>query len=123
MYESGSLPAQFSPYQQGPKALSKRAFGKVTTPAPTTISHNPWYVLVNNTGSYDFLYETTGSMDGKSRGGAIGEVYTPGIVVNSVGQGPIRLDINPVAWSGSIPNAPGGTHQTGDVSFVYRGGL
>ncbi len=109
--------------KSGPKALPKEAFGKITVPAPTTISQAPWYVLVNNTGSYDFLYETTASVNGKSRGGTIGEVYTSGIVVGSLGQGPIKLDINPVAWSGSIPHASSAGVQTGDVSFVYRGGL
>ncbi len=120
MYQSAissSGPRHHS-YQQGPRPLPKSAFGRVTTPAPATIQPNPWHILVNNTGSYFFLYDTTASEHGVSEG----ETYTQGIVVRSQGQGPIKLEISPLAWSGSAEQIPG-TLNTGDVTFVYRGGL
>ena len=111
-YESGSLGAQFKPHQVGPKALPKEAYGNATTPAQYVVQKTPWYVLVNNSGSYHFLYGTTGSI-----GGTITSGYALGIKNGGASGQPMRLDINPSAWSGSAGTV------TGDVTFVYRGGL
>ena len=115
MYESGSLPSQFGSEQQGPKALPKSAFGQVTVPAQYVVQKAPWYVLINNSGSYHFCYSTTGS---------VGSTYHAPLdysfgssIKGALGQ-PVRLDINPSAWSGSD-----GSYVAGDVTFVYRGGL
>ena len=125
MYQSATgsgLPLN-SRYKQEPKGLPASAFGSVKTPAVLVVTKNPSYVLINQTGSYAFLYTTTASR-GTTYG--IPEDYTQGIVIEGSGQGPIKLDISPVAWSGSftsVGSADGGTVQTGDVTFVYRGGL
>jgi hypothetical protein len=120
MYESGSLGAQFKPHQQGPKPLPKSglgttaAFGQATTPAHSVIQERPSYVIVagQSATAYQFLYETTASLGGLSAG----ETYTQGLDLQAISNAPIRLDINPVAWKG-------GGDATGEVTFVYRGGL
>ena len=38
--------------KSGLKALPREAFGQVTAPAEQVIQKSPWYVLVNNSGSY-----------------------------------------------------------------------
>jgi hypothetical protein len=81
-------------------------YGQVTTPAIETVVDRPAYVLVNAGGTYAFAYES-GSVS----------TYTTGSFLDD-DAGPIRLDINPVAWRRT--NAAG---TVGNVSFVYRGGL
>ena len=113
MYESGSLPNQFKPHQQGPKGLPITAFGRATTPAANTIQERASYVIINggNATAYAFLYETTCSV-----GGVTGETHTAGFDYASTDQDAIRLDINPVSWNGGAAGA-------GEITFVYRGGL
>ena len=119
MYESGSLPSQFKPHQVGPKALPLQALSRATTPASERITTSPSHILINSTGSYHFLYEYSASVEGTLINTGS---YTKGIDVLSPSQGPIRLEISPIAWSGSV-----GFCQTQDevpqgaVTFVYKG--
>ena len=92
--------------KQQPKAIPTSAYGKVTTPAEATIQDRPNYVVVNMNGTYAFAYES----------GSIG-TYETGSVVDD-GAGPVRLDINPVAWRQT--DAAG---SVGDVTFVYTGNV
>ena len=92
--------------KQQPKAIPTSAYGKVTTPAEETIQDRPNYVVVNMNGAYAFAYES-GSVS----------TYTTGSVVDDAA-GPIRLDINPVAW-----RQTNGTGAIGDITFVYTGDI
>ena len=76
------------------------------------------YYVTNNSGSYHFRYECTGSAGDTPVGG-----YELGMVVDKIHGLPIKLDINPCAWSASygVTDAQGGSQKTGDVTFVYRG--
>ena len=90
--------------KQIPKARSSDAYGKATQPGPYPLRHaRPNYVLINTAGNYSFAYES-GSL----------ATYVSGSLIQSANAGPIRLDINPIAW---ISN--GGA--VGDVTFVYTG--
>jgi len=101
--------------KSGPKALSREAFGQATAPGEQVVQNAPWYVLVNSTGSYHFCYSTTGSIGSTYHAPSD---YSFGIKIPGAAGQPVKLDINPVAWSGSD-----GSYHTGDISFVYRGGL
>ena len=94
--------------KSGPRALPERSFSTSTMPVKETEVPRASYVLINvgHATKYEFLYETGGSY------------ISHGIVPASsnAGAGPIRVDINPVAWKG-------GAGVAGDVTFVYRGGL
>ena len=91
--------------KQIPKARSIDAYGKAATPAPAIITDRPNYVLVNVAGDYSFAYES-GSL----------ATYVSGSLIQSANAGPVRLDINPIAWRSS-----GG--EAGDVTFVYLGAV
>ena len=73
-----------------------------TTPAAQSINKKPSYVIVNNSGNFSFAYES----------GSYPDVYITGSIIENAAGGPIRLDINPVAWGGEGVS-------TGDVTFVY----
>ena len=90
--------------KQIPKSRSIDAYGKVTQPGPQVLSDRPNYVLVNSAGNYSFLYEQSGSL----------ATYVSGSLIQSANAGPVRLDVNPIAWTSS-----GGV--AGDVTFVYLG--
>jgi len=118
MYESGSLPAHLGAEKQGPKALPKSAFGSATVPTELTVYERPSYIFVNTTGSFHFMNSTSSSIGKLDANGT----YDFGIRVNTVSQGPIRLDINPYAWSGSA-EIGGKSFPVGSVTFIYQGGL
>ena len=83
--------------KQQPKAIPVSAYGKVTTPAAETIQDRPNHVIINMNGVYAFAYES-GSLAS----------YESGSVITA--DGPVRLDINPVAWE-TVP--AGGTKGAG----------
>ncbi len=98
-------------FKSFPKGTPQQAFNHATAPATATVQKNPAHVLVNTSGSYYFLYESTSSIGSITHE----ENYILGLSTDNIRQGPIRLDINPVAWSGS------GHATTGNVTFVYQG--
>ena len=94
-------------------------FSKASTPAIVTKQLNPSHVFINNSGSFYFKYESTAAIGASDTGG-----YTLGMVVKGGANNavtPIRLDIQPCAWSGSSDGVTGGALNTGDVTFIYRG--
>jgi len=109
------------PRKSYPKPIPVKSFGQAKAVPVTKIAHRASHVIVNTSGSFNFLYETTcseGSLSGGVEGG--GETYVPAITVHGDAE-PIRLDINPVAWSGS--RRDGDLDDANAVTFVYRGGL
>jgi len=90
-----------------PKAIPLSAHGKATTPDKETIVDRPNHVIINVNGTYAFAYQS-GSAD----------TYTTGSVLNNAASGPVRLDINPVAWRQT--DAAG---SIGDITFVYTGNV
>ena len=91
--------------KQQPKARSTDAYGKAANPAPAIITDRPNYILINTIGSYSFAY-ASGSLS----------TYVSGSKIEDAAGGPVRLDINPVAWT-SIDGV------AGDVTFVYTGDI
>ncbi len=84
--------------------VAKDAYGHASTPAPYPTRHSrPTYVLINKVGNYSFAYES-GSLAN----------YSSGSQVTDAAAGPIKLDIQPIAWV-----SKGGA--AGDVTFVYKG--
>tara|TARA_B100000287_G_scaffold145518_1_gene137320 strand:- start:530 stop:838 length:309 start_codon:yes stop_codon:yes gene_type:complete len=77
-------------------------YNYATTPAEQTIVDKPNYIVVNNAGTYMFAYQS-GSVS----------TYTTGSILDG-DSGPVKLDIQPVAWDGL-------DSKTGDVTFVYTG--
>ena len=88
-----------------PKAIPVDAYGQSINPAPEVITDRPNYILINKIGNYSFAYQS-GSLS----------TYVSGSQVTNAAGGPIRLDINPVAWV-----SDGGV--AGDVTFVYTGNV
>ena len=89
--------------KQIPKAIPVSAYGKATAPAAEAEVARASYVIINveHATKYEFLYESGGTY------------VDYGIMA---ADGPLRLNINPIAWKG-------GAGTTGHVSFVYEGGL
>ena len=89
-----------------PKELPVSAHGQATTPAPYPARHDrPNYILINKAGNYSFAYESSSLAD-----------YVSGSQVTNAAAGPVRLDINPIAWV-----SKGGA--AGAVHFVYTGNV
>ena len=97
-------------YQMVPKSKYSTDFNNVTLPVANTIQERPSSVIINKTGVYRFLYNTTASIGGIS----VNEAYVSGSEV--VDGGPVELPIQPVAWANCS-----GTSAVGQVTFVYKG--
>ena len=89
--------------KQVPKALPSDAVDRAIAPAAEAEVRRASYVIINveHATKYEFLYESGGTY------------VDYGIMA---ADGPLRLNINPIAWKG-------GAGTTGHVSFVYRGGM
>ena len=96
--------------KQIPKGFHRRGtntvFSRATCPAILTIQKHPDHILINNSGSYFFKYDTTGSHGDVDAGGD--SPYELGI---KIGGSNVSTGVNE---SGQRMN-------TGDVTFVYRG--
>ena len=93
-----------------PKAIPVSAHGRATTPAPYPARHErPNYILINKIGTYAFAYESGSA-----------STYATGSIVSNAAGGPIRVDINPIAWTdhGATP-----VGAAGDVTFIYTGNI
>ena len=86
-----------------PKSIPVSAHGRSINPAATVITDRPNYILINRVGDYLFAYQS-GSLASYVSGSSV------------VAGGPVRLDINPIAWNSA-------TAVTGDVTFVYTGNI
>ena len=76
--------------------------GYAIAPDKEVITKRPTHVILNTTGSFAFAYES----------GSISTYITSSVVSSD---GPVKLDINPVAW-----RITGYAGSVGDVTFVYR---
>ena len=106
--------------KQIPKPLLKTSRNRAITPNIVEQYANANHIYINQSGSYFFRYDCTGSA-----GDTITDGYELGLAVSrfTVTGLPIKLDINPCAWSGSSALGANGkpVSKTGDVTFVYRG--
>ena len=75
-------------------------------PAALSMSKRPNQVIVTSAGTYAFAYES----------GSVSTYITGSVMVDD--NGPISLDINPVAWRQT--DAAG---SIGDITFVYTGNV
>tara|TARA_B100001564_G_C20156349_1_gene453310 strand:+ start:120 stop:431 length:312 start_codon:yes stop_codon:yes gene_type:complete len=90
--------------KQQPKAIPVDAYGQSINPIAQEIVNRPNYIIINRVGNYTFAYQS-GSLS----------TYVSGSTVVA-DAGPVKLDINPVAWNSA-------TAATGDVTFVYTGNV
>ena len=114
--ESGSLgvdETSGTPLNQAPIAFHK-AVRIATLPDAAKAQARPDHVMINNSGSYAFLYTTTSSIGGTC---GTAESWVTGSVTSAPSGLPVKLDINPIAWRDTIATTTG---DTGDVTFVYN---
>ena len=96
--------------KQVPIAREGTAFySHATCPTNEVITKRPSYVTVNQTGSYAFAYDSASAAVATTTTN-----YITGSVLVAESGGPIRLDINPVAWRRTDD-----TDAVGQITFVY----
>ena len=88
---------------------------KAILPGVSVVQERASHILINVNGTYAFSYNTTASLGGTDAN-AIG--YETGSILANAAGGPVRLDINPVAWRQT--DAAG---TVGDITFVYTGNV
>ena len=116
-----------------PLPTDKNSIGYAVAQGPHIVAPITDYVVINQTGSYHFLYSTTGSVGGSVTGSGLnmpgsgdgaedGAHYVLAGNWDSSSAGPIRLEIGVVAWSGSGYDHADHLSHTGDVTFGYNEG-
>ena len=104
--------------------------GKALTVTGSHVHDRADQVIINTSGSYHFLYDILSTNQPLGAGTAKhgsnitgSDAESPYLQAITVGanEGPIVLDINPIAWSGSSGVAASNYNFTGDVTFIYRG--
>ena len=118
MYQTDIKQKDVNSSSMMPHGLDGTVFSKAIAPNILDKQKNPHHVFINNSGSFYFAYESSASYGTDVKGG-----YVLAMVIDSDQSGiPVRLDIQPCAWSASVETGEGKpVHQTGDVTFVYRG--
>ena len=105
------------PKKQIPGPPTGKHYGRVATPVSCSITKAPNYVYVTAATSLDigFFFGSSASF---AKLCPLGTVLQSSSVYDNFGTfgGPIKLDINPTAFSGSDADV-------GKVKFVYKGGL
>ena len=108
---------------QGPKALPKSAFGSIAQPAVRVVHKTSNEVIINAHESGSFFFANVTASEGTTIATDVPLSSTTGyqeifVSTGSFGTEQIRLPFNANVWSGS-----GVVGNTGDVIFVYKGGL
>ena len=106
--------------KQIPKAMPESAFPAATSVSQSVILKNPASVRLIGSGSYHFIYSSTGDVgSGVAAGGISSYANTTiakGVIEYSQDDSVLELPISPCAWSGSGAGVK-------EVIFVYKGGL
>ena len=108
--------------KQVPVVNNRVLVGNVSAPAHSLVNRRPNQVVINQPGTYAFLYNTTSSLGVTISASAtlsqFGNFITGAVVPGDADAGTpsVKLDINPVAWRQT--NSAG---TVGDITFVYRG--
>ena len=92
---------------------------RTSLPVKGVVQERPTSVILNEAGTYGFLYETTcsaGTTPVYTSGNGSAETYVSGGAVTANTAGPVELPIQPVAW---VRGTNAG--DAGDVIFVYKG--
>ena len=93
----------------------------VTVPTAEIIQDRASSVIINQTGSYAFLYATTCSLGGASDNAV--EKYQTGSILQvgvlDINTHPVTLPIRPVAWVNTAADGDNASSQVGDVQFIY----
>jgi hypothetical protein len=111
-YASGSVGPSVSGFdRQGPTALPKSAFGRVSTVSSSIVMENASSVIIQGVGNATFKYDCTSAEGSALLAAAFSADNT---VTLTQDDSNVSIPINPCAVSAS-----------GDMSvtFVYRGGL
>jgi len=93
-----------------PSISGTSKFSYAIAPAKEVMQKRPTYVMLNNAGNYLFAYDSAS---------AATACTTTNYITASVldaDAGPVKLDIQPLAWTSL---ATSGGEKTGDVTFVY----
>ena len=104
--------------QKIPTFKGRNKYSTAETPAADTVVKRCSYVVINQTGSYAFSYDSGSAVPGNAthnyQTGSV--THTLAVVNDQAGTTitPFRLDINPVAWR----RIDGGAAK-GQVTFVY----
>ena len=119
-YVSGSTPTVSGYDTQVPKPLPESAFPAATSVSQSVILKNPASVRLIGSGSYHFLYSSTGAVgSGVAAGGIVGYANTSTakyVIEYTQDDSVLELPISPCAWSGSGAGVK-------EVIFVYKGGM
>ena len=100
--------------KQVPVVQNRQMITVATTPAEMVIQERPQQIVINNSGSYGFIYNQTSQSVGHSA--TTSTLYTSGSFFGGINGGnPFTLPIQPVAWKKLY-----GTAKTGDVTFIYE---
>ena len=127
-YESGSLPKSPSGFdrQTPTQILPDKAFGSAGAPALMAVQENcSSHVIISTTTSGSLFFAVSSASSGTiaaatplSASAAAGSLRNITYIPNLKITGSLTIPINANVWSGS-----GGTFLTGDVLFVFKGGL
>ena len=100
--------------QKPPKTDAMRKYSTAVVPPSDTVVKRCSYVMINQTGSYAFSYESGSALITNATHNYMSASVTTGDVSGDIT--PFRLDINPVAWRRCEEGIDG---NVGQVTFVY----
>ena len=90
----------------------RNKYSTAELPASDTVVKRCSYVMVNQTGSYAFSYDSGSALPGNATHTYVSASVTTGDVSGDIT--PFRLDVNPIAW-----RRTDAASAVGQITFVY----
>tara|TARA_B100001094_G_C17508361_1_gene474382 strand:- start:161 stop:499 length:339 start_codon:yes stop_codon:yes gene_type:complete len=90
----------------------RNKYSTAETPAADTVVKRCSYVMINQTGSYAFSYDSGSALPGNATHTYVTASVTTGDVSGDIT--PFKLDVNPIAW-----RRIDATGAIGEITFVY----
>tara|TARA_R110002074_G_C12299057_1_gene644866 strand:+ start:18 stop:410 length:393 start_codon:yes stop_codon:yes gene_type:complete len=120
IFRDGGIGSGGTPIQKPGPVIGRNKYSTAEAPASSTVVKRCSYVMINQTGSYAFAYDSGSALIANVTHQYVTASVVLGDIAGTSGSSgvitPYKLDINPVSWRRIEEGISG---DVGQVTFVY----